>query len=586
MSARDKFKRNWVIALFGLPFFCVGAGFLIFWIAPNIYDGWRMASWPETEGILLRAELKSSRSDDSTTYSTEARYRYVVEGRSYQNDRVAIGSGSDNIGDFQKKLGRALEQAFQDGRGVSVWYNPENPAEAVLNRDMRWGLLGFAFVFVVTFGGAGAGCLYYGLRKEQAEPARAHSVQPWLQRADWRSGVIQSGAKSGMYFVWIFAGIWNLVSLPLAFFVPEIWREQGAVALIGLVFPLIGMVLIFWAVKVTLEWKRFGATPLTLDPFPGAIGGDVGGEISVQMPYNPGVVFEVVLSCVSSYTTGSGKNRSRHETIVWQDRGYAVVEPAMRDINLKFRFEVPDELPESEPYGSSYHLWRLAVQGEMAGADLDRSFEIPVYRTAEKSKHIAALSPRRQAFGVTGASAETLLPLEMSDGGVSLHYTMLRNWGSALGSLLFGAVFAGIGRGILQFGADGDFMFTIMGNIFLFVGGVILMTGLYGLFNALQVRFDGRSVSAVRTVLGIPINSKTAAYREITAIQIEKGGSSQSGSLHRMDYRVVAKTAARDIVLAEGLDSYSKAETVLDYFEKLTGVEHNVIDMTSKNSSL
>ena len=38
----------------------------------------------------------------------------------------------------------------------------------------------------------------------------------------------------------------------------------------------------------TPEWRRFGAAPALLDPFPGAIGGNVGGVIDVNFPYATG----------------------------------------------------------------------------------------------------------------------------------------------------------------------------------------------------------------------------------------------------------------------------------------------------------
>ncbi|MGR8940326.1 MAG: DUF3592 domain-containing protein [Gammaproteobacteria bacterium] len=568
-------KRNWILVLFGLPFFCIGAGFLIFWIVPTLHDGWRMAFWPETQATLLSAKLNSSYSGKSTTYSVAAQYRYVIEGRSYRNDRVAIGSGADNIGEFQQKLGRELEQALQAGQPISVWYDPENPADAVLSRDIRWGLLGFALIFVIAFGGVGGGCIYFGLRRASVEDAAATGVQPWLQRSEWRTGVIQSGAKGGMYFVWGFAAIWNLVSMPFAFFVPELWRDEGGVALLLLIFPSIGVLLIYWAVKITLEWKRFGATPLSMDPFPGAIGGDVGGKIKVDVPYDPKMAFELTLSCINSYASGSGKSRSRHENLIWQDSGYAVVQPAMRGICLKFRFEVPEGVPASEPYGDNYHFWRLNVHGEMAGVDMDRNFEIPVYGTAAKSQQISMLSARERPVGIPGLNAEALLPLAISEGGVTLHYTMLRDWGAALGMLMFGGIFAGIEGFLWHLGMSEGFGPYTMGGIFLLIGGSIMLAGLYAMFNALHVHFDGRSVSSVRTVLGVPVSRKSADYRSITAIQCEHEGAAQSGKAPVIDYRVVAKTAAGDIVLAESLDSHSKAKTVVEYFEKLIGVKHD-----------
>ncbi|MCL7423437.1 MAG: DUF3592 domain-containing protein, partial [Methylobacter sp.] len=411
MSSPAKTQRNWLLALFGLPFFCVGAGFLLLSIVPTLHDASRMASWPEAQGALLRAQLISKRSKQSTTYRVEAEYRYNVDGRDYRGSRVAIGSAADNVGDFQQALGKRLEQAYRAGQPVSVWYDPDNPADAVLNRDLRWGLLGFKALFVALFGGIGLALIYFGLRGKKTDAAPASGAQPWLQRREWQNGLIRSRAKSGLYFIWAFAAFWNLISTPVAFFIPDIWREKGALALLVLLFPCVGLGLLFWAIKTTLEWRRFGATPLTMDPFPGAIGGDVGGEILVNIPYQPFTAFEVTLSCINSYLSGSSKSRSRSEKLIWQDQGHAEAQRTMRGTRLQFRFEVPDGLPESEEYGNNYHLWRLNLHSDMPGVDLNRSFEIPVYRSAEKSRQNIALSTQYQPPGHTQASAATLLPL-------------------------------------------------------------------------------------------------------------------------------------------------------------------------------
>lgn len=565
-----KTQRSWFLALCGLPFFCIGAGLLVLSIVPTLFEATRMASWPETPGTLLQAQLISNRSSESTTYRVEAEYRYNVAGRSYNNNRTAIGAGSDNVGDFQQTLGSRLENAHQNGQTVSVWYDPENPADAVLNRDIRWGMLGFKAIFAIVFGGVGFALIYFGLRGATTTPSPASGVQPWLQRPEWQSGVIHAGEKTGMYFAWGFAVFWNLISTPAAFFIPDIWHEKGALAFLVLLFPFVGLCLLFWAAKTTLEWKRFGATPMTMDPFPGSIGGDVGGEILIDTPYDPAALYEVTLNCINSHMSGSGEDRSRREKVIWQDKGYAQAHPTMRGVGLQYRFEVPDGLPESEEHGDNYHLWRLNLHGDMPGVDLNRSFEIPVYRNAEKSRHTAILSTQHQPAGIPEIGAEVLLPLTQTGNRVDIYYPMLRKPLSAFVLILFGGIFNGVGVFLWKQTAQQGFPLYLMSGIFTLAGGLIVLAGLYALFNSLHVQFDGRSLTAIRRILGVPISNKSAAYSLIRAIEIKHTGSSQSGNTHHINYQVIAKTASGNIVLAEGLDAHSKAERVVEYFGTLT----------------
>lgn len=154
----------WVMGLFALPFAAVGVGMLLLSVLPTLYDWSRMQFWQPVNATLLAANLNSSRSSKSTSYHVTARYRYEVAGRAYEGERVAISGGGDNVGDFQEALGERLEQALRAGQPVQVWVNPSHPADAVIDRSLRPGLLAFKMVFVVLFGGVGVGLLVFVLR--------------------------------------------------------------------------------------------------------------------------------------------------------------------------------------------------------------------------------------------------------------------------------------------------------------------------------------------------------------------------------------------------------------------------------------
>lgn len=159
----EKRTRSWFLVVFGLPFFAVGIYFL-FTIAHSFYDVMRMASWPQTQGELTSAHLRGSTSNKTTTYHAAAQYRYRVGGVEYAGSRVAIQGGGDNVGEFQQRLGRELELLYLNRGPVTVYYHPGDPADAILNRDMRWEMVGFKSVFIIAFGGAGLGMMILGFR--------------------------------------------------------------------------------------------------------------------------------------------------------------------------------------------------------------------------------------------------------------------------------------------------------------------------------------------------------------------------------------------------------------------------------------
>ena len=191
------------LALFALPFAAVGVGALA-WGTLTLLD-WRAASgWVEVPAELVSVALEEHHGDDSTTYQTTATYRYEYAGRTYNNNRVAIDSGSDNIGDFQQQLYYELRAAHERGATVTAYVDPAKPANAVLNRELRFGMLALKGVFAFVFGGVGFGLLFgarYGAKRLAAQNALREQFpdEPWRWRPEWANGRIASSARGAAY---------------------------------------------------------------------------------------------------------------------------------------------------------------------------------------------------------------------------------------------------------------------------------------------------------------------------------------------------------------------------------------------------
>ncbi len=572
MAARKtRVERSWLLVLFGLVFFLAGTLLFAFQGVPAILDALQMRGWPDTQATLTAAKLEVHHGD-STTYSISARYHYDVDGLRYENDRVAIMGGADNIGDFQQSLGRRLEEAFAAGRPVTAWYDPNDPAESVLNRDLRWGMLGFFGIFLLAFGGVGAGIMFWALRGHRVIDVPEAAQSPWLANPDWQDGRIRSSARGGMVFTWCFAALWNLISLPLAFLLPSAWEDEGPIVLLFLLFPIVGIWLFTWALSQTRQWRRFGVTELTMDPYPGSVGGDVGGEVAVNLRWDPATVFNVTLTCLHSRMSGSGKNRSRRETVVWQDSGIAEPTVAGEGIRLRFRFAVPEGLPLTEEKdGGAYHLWRLSLHASIPGVDLDRNFEIPVYATGERSgvrvRAIGGSEP-----GDVQLRVEDLLPMQRLGDQVLIRYPAWRNPLRNAMIIAFGGVFVTIGGVLPGLAGGGGFMLGVMSAVFVLVGGLVVLAGLFALTNSLEILCDGSYVTSVRRVFGFPVSRRQAAYYEITDIRATRGFSSTTPKRTLMEYSVNAETPDGMLVLAEHLDSHSAVETVRAFFGEVLNV--------------
>ena len=210
-------------------------------IGSTLTDAWQMQDWVAVEARLSNAGYATHSGEDSDTYEAYAEYTYVYQGQRYGGTRVAIAGGADNIGDYQQDLGRELASAWSNGQPVSVFVNPENPAEAIYDRSIRWGLIGFKSIFMLVFGGVGLGLLIYVFlgptAKDPNDPQFAD--RPWLANDKWQGDPILSNAKLSMYAMWGFAAFWNLISAPLPFVLyGEVVDKGNWPALLGLLFPL------------------------------------------------------------------------------------------------------------------------------------------------------------------------------------------------------------------------------------------------------------------------------------------------------------------------------------------------------------
>lgn len=294
------------LGLFALPFLAIGI-WMLWSVCSMAWSSWQTRDWVATPATVASAGYRTHAGDDSDTYEAYASYRYTYGGQNYTGDRVQLAKGSDNIGDHQQDFGKRLAAAARSGATVTAWVNPVAPEQAVIDRTLRWGLLGFKLIFLLLFGGVGLGLLIFALRASRDVDPDLPEYQraPWLLNPDWQSARIRSSSRFAMWGAWAFAAFWNLVSAPVPFIVhEEITKSSNYLALVALLFPIIGTGLAVWAWRRTREWRRFGATPVVLDPFPGSIGGHVGGYIDTQIPFDSQQRFRILLSANHQYYTG------------------------------------------------------------------------------------------------------------------------------------------------------------------------------------------------------------------------------------------------------------------------------------------
>ncbi len=377
--------------MFALPFAAVGVGMGV-WLASTLVTYLSARSWVETPATIIRTDLKVHHGRKSTTYEVTAEYRYDFGGRKYTGNRVGLASGPDNIGSFHQNAYRELSDCQKSGTPFPCFVNPADPAQALLYRDLRWEMVAFQMIFVLAFGGVGFGLLFGGLtamgrQRAEAALAKAHPQSPWMWKADWAAGRIVSSAKKTMLAALTIALFWNLVTAPLWLVLPgEILDKGNGWALLGLVFPAIGLLLAGWAIFCVLRWRKFGQSVLQMAFVPGVIGGQFAGVIQTSAKVRPEDGFHLRLRCVRQVTTGSGKQRRTSESTLWEEEGtvmHELLEDQAEQSAIPVEFQIPSDCePSDERNPNDRTLWRLTASAKVPGIDYSVAFEVPVFKTA------------------------------------------------------------------------------------------------------------------------------------------------------------------------------------------------------------
>jgi hypothetical protein len=497
-------------ALFALPFAGVGIGALGYLV--YVLLQWSaMQAWVETPALILTADLNVIHSDDGSTHLAVATYEYEWEGRRYTGDRVGITGTSDNVGSWQED--KANELMRHIGQTFRCYVNPENPSESILYRDMRIAMIGFIALFAGIFSTVGFGLLWgviWGARTsiDEARRAEEHPDLPWMQRADWAAGVIKCDTRVVAIALLVFGGLWMAISMPVLFFVPEAVADGEYMALIALIFPVIGVGLLGAAFIKLARWRKYGSSELHLTRTPGVIGGYIEGEVRVPRALELVTEVHATLKCEHSRTTGSGKNKSTTKTTVWETT--QVLTPASDSLRfgaeagrIPFRIFIPHGHPQSdlEKPDSGSHEWTLRLKAEVPGIDLDATFIVPVFYTLESSTSIAD----DVAAGTPAVPAPPVeldaryVRVEEGPGGSRVFlYPRARDLGGIASAILFAAIFGGVGIGMTYL-EDGPPLAFCM--VFAGVGALVFCIALWMLLHERRVEVRPGMLTMTRSLI-------------------------------------------------------------------------------------
>jgi hypothetical protein len=136
----------------------------------GLYLGWRAlkdwmkyrlsGNWIPITGLVTSSEVDISVGDEYSTssYTPIIKYTYQLIGKSYESSQISFGSEGK---DMKRKKAEALVARYPVDCKPTIYYNPEDPSQSVLERKYNPSgaltSLGFLIFGGITFYGYLAG---------------------------------------------------------------------------------------------------------------------------------------------------------------------------------------------------------------------------------------------------------------------------------------------------------------------------------------------------------------------------------------------------------------------------------------------
>ena len=384
--------------------------------------------------------------------------------------------------------------------------------------------------------------------------------QPWLSRPDWASGRIEDGNRAAVAAAWLLTGLWNLISLPAAYFGGrQAIREGNKAALVALLFPVVGMGFLVWAVRLTLRYRRYGVSRLDLATVPAPVGGELRGTVVVPALLDIRDGLRVMLTCVRRVTRGAGKNRSTTETVLWQEERRTVAAPSRRPegmvTSIPVAFRVPvDAEPSDATDPRNKVVWRLEVSAEVPGVDYRSRFEVPVFASADHpiSAESSSAAVPLQPFVQPPTSK---IEVTRNRRGTEIVFPPGRNPGAAAGLTAFLAVWLVATWATVHFDAP-----VFLQAIFAAFGLLFAWASVVLWFGASRVTIGDGSVTVARGLF-TPMREQRMGVGEVAQVATRIG--MQAGGTPYYDLMLIRKDG-RKVPAGRAIRDKREAEWLAD----------------------
>jgi len=256
-------------------------------------------------------------------------------------------------------------------------------------RDGNWEQAALAASIALGCGGAGFGAIWWvRFHARAADPSErlraANPGAPWMWREDWARGEVRTSARRDANRLTIIAIAWYVATFPILFIVPRrAIRGADYFATPSLIFPLVGVVMIAWAMQIRRRFRQYGESRFAMACVPGQIGGSLAGSIHVDKPLAAGERVALELACINRTTRGSLHSLTTWDWILWRAEQTSMSD-STGSIPVAFLI-ASDCRPTDDSNPNSRIVWRLGAKASGAAVGYRAEFEVPLFRIGASS---------------------------------------------------------------------------------------------------------------------------------------------------------------------------------------------------------
>jgi hypothetical protein len=478
------------------------------------------------------------------------------------------------------------------GMGLFAAYSFFNLANQPL--AARIGGVIFASVFAMIGGGLVFGSLYgYSMQKEQARRESADPASPWLWRQDWAASRVESKNKTSAIGWWVGAALANMLFLPVSLgSISKGLSTQDPTYIIPAALGLIGLLVLFGAIRATIRFERFGKTYFEIPTLPYSPGNRLAGSIHIHLDTDVRHGVDLKLWCTRTVVTGSGKERSTHKMPLWEES--KTIPPTSLahgplDTIIPVEFTIPPDAPQTDHDNPDDQIqWSLKVNADVPGVNYSDEFELPVFRKAQPlGAPVPALAGQANSSFEMSGDSQTATPSETSaevpeperhrvavtdsPQGLEFHFRAGRNLFRALLFVALAAVCGALLYAILRMPQRPPIF------AFVIVGLLTFATTLASIHTALtstRIVVGNGVISWRHSVLGIGRTrqmqiSDVVSIMAVTSIQ---QASSSGSTLYSLQLQT---NTGKKLTLVDEIESRQEARWIVCEIEKRAGLRLN-----------